>query len=59
MRVDITRENKKASGIGNRSISVDYYEFNVRLDFLDTHFYHDRVNLTGVFAVERSERHGI
>jgi hypothetical protein len=56
---DDTRENKGASGISNRSISVDYYAFTVQLDFVEMHFYHDRVNYTGKFVVDRRERHGI
>lgn len=57
--MDVTRENRRASGIGNRSISVDYCALNAQVDFVGMHVYLDRVNHTGEFEVERRERHGI
>lgn len=46
MRVDVTRENRRASGIGNRPISVDYCALNAQVDFVGMQFYLDRVNKT-------------
>lgn len=46
-------------GLGRASMGVGYYTFNVRLDFMDMHFYQGRVNHTGVCAAERRERYEI